>query len=161
MNEEHVAYRQPNSNQCFVCGMKNAFGLQLTFYDNGHDQVWTQYTIPEYLQGYPGVTHGGVKGAMLDEVCSRTAMIADNNHFMMTAKLDIKYSCPVPVNQSLRVAGRLIKSRDRVLQAEGFIYLNDDTIAAQSSVTLVDLPESILDESKFKELGWEIIGDGD
>jgi hypothetical protein len=47
------------------------------------------------------------------------------------------------------------------LQAEGFIYLNDDTIAAQSSVTLVDLPESILDESKFKELGWEIIGDGD
>ena len=71
MNEEHVAYRQPNSNQCFVCGMKNAFGLQLTFYDNGHDQVWTEYTIPEYLQGYPGVTHGGVIAAMLHVPHSR------------------------------------------------------------------------------------------
>ena len=161
MNVENVAYRQPNSNQCFVCGIKNAFGLQLTFYDNGLDEVWTEYTVPEYFQGYPGVAHGGVVAAMLDETCSRTAMIADNNHFMMTAKMDIKYRCPVPVNQTLRILGRLTKSRGRVLQAEGFIYLAGDIIAAQSLVTLVDIPESILDGSKFKELGWEIIDDGD
>jgi len=133
----------------------------LTFYDNGIDEVWTEYTIPEYFQGYPGVAHGGVVAAMLDETCSRTAMIADSNHCMMTAKLDIKYRCPVPVSYPLRVVGRLTKSRGRVLQAEGFIYLTGDTIAAQSLVTLVDMPGSILDESTYKELGWEIADDGD
>jgi hypothetical protein len=112
---EKVAYRQPNSNWCFVCGIKNFSGLQLTFYDNGIDEDWTEYTIPEYFQGYPGVAHGGVVAAMLDETCSRTALIADNNHFMMTAKLDIKYRCPVPVSYPLRVVGRLTKSRGRVL----------------------------------------------
>lgn len=144
-----MAYRQPNSNQCFVCGVKNSSGLQLTFYDNGIDEVWTEYTIPEYFQGYPGVAHGGVVAAMLDETCSTTA------------KLDIKYRCPVPVSYPLRVVGRLTKSRGRVLQAEGFIYLTGDTIAAQSLVTLVDMPGSILDESTYKELGWEIADDGD
>ena len=51
--------------------------------------------------------------------------------------------------------------RGRVLQAEGFIYLTGDTIAAQSLVTLVDIPGSILDESTYQELGWEIVDDGD
>ena len=96
---------------------------------------------------------------MLDEVCSRTAMIADSDHFMMTAKLDIKYRCPVPVGHPLNITGRLTKSRDKILQAEGYIYLNEDTIAAQASVTLVDIPESTLDESKLQQLGWEVISD--
>ena len=109
MSVEKVAYRQSNSNLCFVCGVKNSSGLQLTFYDNGLDEVWTEYTIPEYFQGYPGVAHGGVVAAMLDETCSRTAMIAENNYFMMTAKLDIKYRCPVPVKHPLRVVRKTDK----------------------------------------------------
>ncbi len=156
---EEMTYQQPNSRHCFVCGIQNPFGLQLKFYDNGIDKVWTEYIIPEYFQGYPGVAHGGVIAAMLDEVCSRTAMISDSNHFMITAKMDIKYRCPVPVDHLLRIVGKLTKSRDRILQAEGYIYLDDETIAAQSSVTLVDIPEATLDESKLQELGWELISD--
>ena len=156
---EKTTYQQPNSRYCFVCGVQNSFGLQLKFYDNGIDKVWTEYVIPEHFQGYPGVAHGGVIAAMLDEVCSRTAMIADSEHFMMTAKLDIKYRCPVPVGHPLNITGRLTKSRDKILQAEGYIYLNEDTIAAQASVTLVDIPESTLDESKLQQLGWEVISD--
>ena len=156
---ENTTYQQPNSRHCFVCGVQNSFGLQLKFYDNGIDKVWTEYVIPEHFQGYPGVAHGGVIAAMLDEVCSRTAMIADSDHFMMTAKLDIKYRCPVPVGHPLNITGRLTKSRDKILQAEGYIYLSEDTIAAQASVTLVDIPESTLDESKLQQLGWEVISD--
>ena len=156
---ENTTYQQPNSRHCFVCGVQNSFGLQLKFYDNGIDKVWTEYVIPEHFQCYPGVAHGGVIAAMLDEVCSRTAMIADSDHFMMTAKLDIKYRCPVPVGHPLNITGRLTKSRDKILQAEGYIYLSEDTIAAQASVTLVDIPESTLDESKLQELGWEVISD--
>ena len=156
---EKITYQQLNSRHCFVCGIQNSFGLKLKFYDNGIDKVWTEYSIPEHFQGYPGVAHGGVIAAMLDEVCSRTAMISDSNHFMMTAKMDIKYRCPVPVGHLLRIVGKLTKTRDRILQAEGYIYLDDGTIAAQSSVTLVDIPESTLDESKLQELGWERISD--
>ena len=86
---EEMTYQQPNSRHCFVCGIQNPFGLQLKFYDNGIDKVWTEYIIPEYFQGYPGVAHGGVIAAMLDEVCSRTAMISDSNHFMMTEDITL------------------------------------------------------------------------
>src|SRR5262245_37000925 len=86
--------KQPNSHHCFVCGLKNPFGLKLTFYDDGVDQVRCEYSIPAEYQGYPGVAHGGIVAAILDEAVGRVAMIGDHNHFMMTVKMEIKYRQP-------------------------------------------------------------------
>ena len=72
-----VAHRQPNSDFCFVCGRRNGRGLRMSFYDDGQQCVWSDYTVTEEYQGYPGIVHGGIIAAMLDEVadivCSRTA----------------------------------------------------------------------------------------
>jgi hypothetical protein len=74
---------QPNSDYCFVCGRNNPKGLYMQFYDNGRDEVHAHYMIPDHYQGYPGVVHGGVIAAILDEVVFRVAMIEDHHHFMM------------------------------------------------------------------------------
>lgn len=150
-------YRQPNSHQCFVCGLKNPYGLKLAFYDNGKDEVRCEYTISEEYQGYPGIAHGGIVAAILDEVVGRTSMIDDHMHFMMTAKIEIKYRQPVPLNTPLSITGRRIRDRGRIAQAQGEIRLPDGEIAVEANLTLVDLPPQFeVNQEVADELGWQI-----
>ena len=37
--------QQYNSASCFACGLENPSGLRLRFYDNGKDQVFTQFIL--------------------------------------------------------------------------------------------------------------------
>ena len=127
--------KQPNSDYCFVCGRKNPRGLYVTFYDNGRNEVQASHTIPEDYQGYPGVVHGGVVAALLDEVVARVAMIGDPHHFMMSVKLAVKYRHPVPTETPLTAVGRIVKLRGRLGKAVGKICLPDGTIAAEAEMT--------------------------
>ena len=88
--------KQPNSNHCFVCGRNNPYGLHLKFYESSPGEVTVEYIVPEQFQGYPGVVHGGVVAAILDEVTGRTQMGGDPPRFMFTARLDIRYRKNVP-----------------------------------------------------------------
>lgn len=148
--------RQPNSDFCFVCGRNNPRGLYMTFFDNGHDEVNSEYTVPEYYQGYPGIVHGGVVAAMLDEVVARVAMIGDHHHFMMSVRLDIKYRHPVPTATPLRLVGRIVRLRGRLGKAMGEIILPDGTVAAESAITLADIPAEFLVNANLEALGWRV-----
>jgi acyl-coenzyme A thioesterase PaaI-like protein len=99
--------KQPNSKKCFVCGVENLNGLHLKFYEENPGEVTVEYTVPEQFQGYPGVVHGGIVAAMLDEVAGRAHMGGDPPRFMFTARLDVRYRRNVPVNQPLRIIGRV------------------------------------------------------
>ena len=148
--------QQPNSDTCFICGRKNPHGLYMRFYDNGHNEVCSTYAVPESYQSYPGVVHGGIVAAMLDEVVGRVAMIGDHHHFMMTVKLEVKYRHPVPTQTRLRILGRIVRLRGRLGKAEGFILLPDGTIAAESQMTLADVPAAMLDQAQQALLGWHV-----
>lgn len=148
--------KQPNSDYCFVCGRKNPRGLYMTFYDNGADEVFADYAVPDVYQGYPGVVHGGVVAAMLDEAVGRVAMITDHHHFMMSVRLEVKYRLPVPTQTSLRVVGRIVRLRGRLGRAEGKIILPDGTIAAEAAMTLADVPAAILACADLEALGWRL-----
>ncbi len=119
--------RQPNSNDCFVCGRDNPHGLHMTFYDNGEDLVFADYAVPEAYQGYPGIVHGGIVAAMLDEVVGRVAMIGDHHHFMMSVRMEVKYRHPVPIETPLRITGRIVRLRGRLGKAVGEVTLPDGT----------------------------------
>lgn len=153
-------HKQPNSNQCFACGLKNPFGLQLSFYDNGEDEVRCEYSISDRFQGYPGVAHGGIVAAILDEAVGRVSMIANPMHFMMTATMELKYRQPVPLNTPLTITGRMLKDRGRIAKAEGAVYLPDGTVAVEAVLTLVDLPEQFaVTDGVATELGWMVYPD--
>lgn len=148
--------KQPNSDHCFICGRKNPHGLYMTFYDNGENEVFSEYTVTEDYQSYPGIVHGGIVAAMLDEVVGRVAMIDDHHHFMMSVKLEVKYRHPVPTNTPLKIIGRVVKLRGRLGQAVGEIVLPDGTIAAESAMTLADVPAVMLEGVNLEALGWRI-----
>jgi acyl-coenzyme A thioesterase PaaI-like protein len=146
---------QPSSDYCFVCGRKNTHGLHMQFYDDGQDKVVSDYTVCEPFQGYPGLVHGGILSAMLDEVVGRVALIGDHHHFMMTVKLEVKFRHPVPVNTPLRLVGERVKIRGRIGQACGRIELPDGTIAVEASLVLADIPEPFRQDDPAA-LGWRV-----
>ncbi len=60
--------KQPSSRFCFLCGRQNPVGLKITWYsDHSQRQVRATVTVPEHFNGYPGVVHGGIVAAILDD----------------------------------------------------------------------------------------------
>ena len=148
--------RQPNSNDCFVCGRQNPRGLHMVFYDNGDNEVRSEYAVSEYYQSYPGIVHGGIVAAMLDEVVGRVAMIGDHHHFMMSVRLEVKYRHPVPTETLLTIVGRVVRLRGRLGKAVGQVLLPDGVLAAEAALTLADVPAEMLDGVDLEALGWRV-----
>lgn len=151
--------RQPNSKKCFVCGIENQYGLRLAFYETGPREVTAEYTVPERYQGFPGVVHGGIVAAMLDEAAGRAAMIGDAARFMYTAKLEVFYRSPVPVAAPLRIVGTLGRHRGRLAMASAQLWLSDGTLAANAEVLLANLPGPGADPQQLEALGWKVYPD--
>lgn len=153
--------RQPNSRSCFVCGLENPHGLGLKFYETGEGEVAADYVVPEHFQGYPGVVHGGIVAAMLDEICGRAHMVGvtQKTRFMYTARLKVRYRQHVPTGKPLRLVGRARKRKSRSATATGEVYGDDGQLLAEAEAILVDLPELAVDDSRLEALGWKVYED--
>jgi acyl-coenzyme A thioesterase PaaI-like protein len=149
--------RQPNSRHCFVCGLENPFGLQLKFFNSVSGEVTVDYTVPEHYQGYPGVVHGGIVAAMLDEATGRVFMgDPANPRFLYTARLDIRYRKNVPVGQPLRLVGRAGKNKGRMATATGAIYNINGELLAEAEALLVDVPSEVINRVDLEAIGWKV-----
>lgn len=148
--------RQPNSRHCFVCGLSNPFGLQLRFDITAPGEVTTLYTVLEKFQGFPGVVHGGVVAAMLDEVCGRAHMGIDPPRFMYTATLEVRYRKNVPIGQPLRIVGKAEKRKARTATSTGAIYGPDGDVLAEAEALLVNVPADMLSDVDLEALGWKV-----
>ncbi len=151
--------RQPNSRHCFVCGLNNSFGLKITFTNNGPGEISAVYTVPKQYQGYPGVVHGGIVAAMLDEMAGRSHMGGDPPRFMYTARLEIHYRRNVPVGEPLHLVGKAGKSRRRTATATSAIYDAEGNLLAEADALLVDVPEEVVNSTDLEELGWKVYSD--
>jgi uncharacterized protein (TIGR00369 family) len=151
--------RQPNSKHGFVCGLESPVGLKLRFEDNGTDEVHAMYTVASQYQGYPGVVHGGIVAAMLDEIGGRTTMAGDPERFMMTAKLEIRYRKPVPTETPLTLVGRLLRDQGRLAMAHSEIRLPDGSVAAEAEITLAQIPKEYVPDASLETLGWRVYPD--
>jgi acyl-coenzyme A thioesterase PaaI-like protein len=149
--------KQASSDYCFVCGIKSAVGLRLLFEDDGESIVQSRFEIPSALQGYPGIAHGGVVAAALDEAMGRVAMINAPNRFTMTVRMELRYRQPVPVEAPVSVIGKAVKLRGRVVQARGELRLADGTLAVEAEGMLVEMPGEMLTEGRFEALGWKVL----
>jgi acyl-coenzyme A thioesterase PaaI-like protein len=151
--------RQPNSRFCFLCGMENPVGLHLHIYETAPGEVEAIYIAPDHFQGYPGVVHGGIVAAMIDEISGRTHMGSNplDPRFMFTAKLEVKYRKNVPVGRKLKILGKAGKSRARSAEAWAGIYdAETDELLAEGNTLLIDVPNEQLDKSRLNELDWKI-----
>ena len=147
---------QPNSSQCFACGMKNIYGLKMRFYNTSPTEVISDYTVAEQFQGYPGVVHGGVVAAMLDEITARAYMDLNNNRFMFTARLNIRYRKNMPVGKPLHLVGSVEKYKSRTATATGKIFSSEGELLAEAEALLVNVPSELLASTNLNALGWKV-----
>lgn len=149
--------KQPNSKMCFICGLENPIGLHLHIYETEPGVVESKYIAPDHFQGYPGVLHGGIVAAILDEISGRAHMgDADNPRFMFTGKLEIKYRKNVPVGKLLRIVGKAGKVRSKMAESWAGIYDESGDLLAEANALHINVPDDQFDISKLDELGWKV-----
>ena len=135
--------KQPNSRMCFLCGLQNPVGLKLAFYDDLEaGQVRSEFTVPDEYQGYPGVVHGGIVSAILDETAGRAVMLGgkDDNLFA-TLRFTIRYRRPTPTNTPLTALGWVTREGGVSTKAAGEIRLPDGTVTAECESLLGPVPD--------------------
>ena len=147
---------QPNSQHCFVCGLENRLGLKLRFFQTGPSEATVETTISEEYQGYPGVVHGGIVAAILDEVTGRSLMGNNPPRFMYTARLEVRYRNHVPVGEPIRIVGKAVKIKRQTAQAVGEIYDQDGNLLAEAEALLVNIPEEMIQPEDLINQGWKV-----
>lgn len=136
--------RQPGSALCFVCGRENPHGLRVDFFDDGQ-LVWTELTPADHHQGWPGVLHGGIVSAVLDETIGRVAFLHDR--WVQTARLELRFHKPAPLGQRLVAIGELTRDARRLMEMRGQLFAAEgNELLAEASGTFVRLPDEARDE---------------
>ncbi|MFN8496735.1 MAG: PaaI family thioesterase [Anaerolineae bacterium] len=145
--------RQPSSRMCFCCGRENPIGLHLKFDFDG-ERVWTRFTPREYHQGYPGILHGGIIFSILDEVIGRVCLA--HGVWMVTAKSEIRFRQPVPLDGTLTAVGEIERRKGRLLVARGELRLADGSVGAEAEFTYVQAPDDIVERWQAEQVYWKV-----
>jgi len=163
MNEKQllkILHKQENSRECLVCGLENDFGLKASFYALETQELLAVFTGKNHHQSYPGRLHGGLTGAMLDETIGRAIMLDKPDIFGVTVELNVKYKRPVPLDEEVKVIGRIVKSNRKLFEGTGEIILQDGTIAATATGKYMIMPlEKIMEDQC--ELDWQVVESDD
>lgn len=108
--------------------------------DDGR-KVWCTFTPGPEHQGYPGVLHGGILGALLDETVGRAAYLVQE--WVFTAKVEIRFRKPAPIGQTIRFEGWIVRRRGKFLDLAGQACLLDGSVIADARGLYVLLPDEI------------------
>jgi acyl-coenzyme A thioesterase PaaI-like protein len=142
--------------------LENPIGLHLHIYEVEPGVVETQYIAPEHFQGYPGVLHGGIVAALIDEISGRSHMGSDpqNPRFMFTGKLEVRYRKNVPVGKLLKIIGKTTRSKGKIAEAWAGIYdAETNELLAEGTTMNINVPDEQLDKTRLDELGWKVYPD--
>ena len=152
-----VTAKQENSRMCLVCGLRNDFGLKTAFYELDSGELLGVFTPREQHQSYPGRMHGGIAAAILDETIGRAIMIEDDQVWGVTVEFTSRYRQPVPLDEELRVVGRIEKNGSRIFEGSGEILLPDGSVAVQGFGKYIKLPLDQIADFDYDEQDWRVV----
>ena len=137
---------------CFACGGRNPHGLHLHFRRDGEGAVICRYDPKPEDQGFPGVMHGGILAALLDESMA-WAMWAADRALGVTAKMETRYRRTVGVDRTLIVRGRVARTRGRRIEVEASVDDAAGVRLAEATALFMRLSPEV--EAQMAEaLGW-------
>ncbi|MGI9553783.1 MAG: PaaI family thioesterase [Thermodesulfobacteriota bacterium] len=138
-------------NNCFACHPNNNHGLKLKFYANDDTgEVFTKVKPETHFNGFPGILHGGIQCALVDEV-AYWAMFDQIKKIGLTAKINIDYISPVPIDVELEVTAKVTEVQKRRVTVDTVIRGNSSEVFTKAEV-LYFLPNK---KMVFKVFGEE------
>lgn len=154
----NITKKQPNSRMCFVCGLQNGFGLQSRFFELEDQQLVALFRPAQEHQGYPGRLHGGIAATILDETIGRAIMLRYSaNIWGVTVDFSMKLRKPVPIDQEIRVLGRIVAEGKRSFKGEGEILLADGTVAVEGKGTYLKMDIEKIADFDHQGEDWQVI----
>ncbi|MCL6452057.1 MAG: PaaI family thioesterase [Alicyclobacillus sp.] len=133
------------AKHCFVCGQDNPKGLHIHF-DKDGDEVVAHYVCEETHAGWPGVQHGGITSALLDEAAAYVP------NFMgltsVTGELNISFKEPIYVGERLELRAKPIRVHRRLIEVESWIVGPEGQVKASARAKM-----AILNDAKVARLG--------
>lgn len=138
-SEDEIVFDDPE-NRCFGCSPHNPRGLQMRFRHLGGGEIEARVEAAPDLAGPPGVIHGGIQAAMLDEVLGVAAHqgLEDGAH-VVTADFRLRYRRPAPLEAPLRLRARLTRREGRDLFVEGEILGEEGAVLTRAEARWVRL----------------------
>ncbi len=151
---------QPTSRSCFLCGRENPVGLKVRWEnDRAAGEIRGTVSVADHFNGYPGVVHGGIVAALLDETAGRTVLMDGAfDDLMVTLKLEVAYRRPTPTLTALTVVGRLLHRGASRAEAEAELRLPDGSVTARASVTLARPPKAVSSRWEPEREHWKVEG---
>ncbi len=123
---------------CYGCGESNTEGLHIDFDVDGK-LVRGRFLPRKPHQGFPGVTHGGIAAAVLDEAMGWAMYAA--GAWAMTARMEIRYRRPLPLGEEVNVTAKVVRDRGRRLEAEARIESSSGEVLAEAKGLFMRMPE--------------------
>jgi acyl-coenzyme A thioesterase PaaI-like protein len=113
---------------CWGCG-ENANGIRLPLpTDEGATKYEATFRFDERHQGGPGIAHGGLVSAALDEACG---LLATWHRFpSVTARIFVRFRRPVHINRDLHLRAWVTGTRGRRTYIDGELREGGDLLAA-------------------------------
>ncbi|MCX6168932.1 MAG: PaaI family thioesterase [Ignavibacteriales bacterium] len=156
--KHQIIGKQHNSKLCFVCGLKNKFGIHAHFYITENQELIALFTPTEEHQSYPGRLHGGIASAILDETIGRAILNKyETEVWGVTIDLNVKFKKPIPLNEELKVIGRITNENNRMFEGTGEIILSNGDIAVTAAGKYLKVPLEKIADFDRSENEWMIV----
>jgi uncharacterized protein (TIGR00369 family) len=153
-----VTAKQPNSKMCLVCGLKNPFGLHTSFFELDNNELLAIFKPKKEHQSYPGRLHGGIISTILDEAIGRAIMIhSEGDIWGVTVDLQIRFKKPVPLDEELRILGRITKDSSRFFEGTGELLLQDGTVAAKGHGKYLKIALEKIADFDVNHQEWQVV----
>jgi len=121
-----------DDQNCFVCGRKNAAGLQLEFVQNPQSGMTeARVSFPVRFQGWQETVHGGLLATVLDETMIKAAAAAGLK--CVTAEITVSYKRPAPTGAPCLASAEVLETRGRMVFAAGRICDATGQVLAQAT----------------------------
>jgi acyl-coenzyme A thioesterase PaaI-like protein len=153
---QRVTAKQENSKMCLVCGLKNQFGLKASFYELENDELLAIFRPSEEHQSYPGRMHGGIATAILDETIGRAILTKEQDLWGVTINFSTRFRKPVPLDEEIRVIGRIDHIANRYFEGSGEILLQDGSVAVEGKGKFIKLHIDDIADFDTEEQEWKV-----
>ncbi len=119
----------PHQPNCFGCGPRNQAGVHLRCHLT-EDGVGGRFSLAQTHEGGPGLAHGGVVAAVLDDLFG--FLLYRTGSPMVTARLEVDYRRPIALDVEYAATARVVSHQGRKVWCEGSLSYEGGTVLAQA-----------------------------
>ncbi|MDB3981463.1 PaaI family thioesterase, partial [Acidimicrobiia bacterium] len=136
--EEGMLLQDIYPDSSFVSGSKNPQSMRMKPIVK-NNFVYANYIFEDRFAGGPGLVHGGILSAALDDLMGYATVL--HNRMCVTANLEVNFITPVPVEQEYELFAWVKDIDGKKISTESVIR-TEENIHVESRALFIDLGEN-------------------